>query len=261
MTKTALITGGAGGIGFELAKVYAKNNYNLLLIDINEQALQTAKTSLESEFNIKADVLAIDLSKEKAAQNIYDYTTKNNITVNTLINNAGFGVYGKYSISDWSREQSMMNIHVYVTAALTKFYIKEMVARNEGQILNVASLAGFQPGPLMSMYYATKAFVISFTESISREHKDTNLNISVLCPGITKTGFQKSVSENSDPKLVKNMDSAQFVAEYAFEKLKKNKVVIIPGFKNKLLSVLPGFLPRSVARNVLYNVQSKNRDE
>lgn len=260
MTKTALITGGAGGIGFELAKVYAKNNYNLLLVDINDQALQVAKSNLENEFKVKADVLAIDLSKEKAAQNIYEYTTKNNITVNTLINNAGFGVYGKYSISDWNREQSMMNIHVYVTAALSKFYLKEMVARNEGQILNVASLAGFQPGPLMSMYYATKAFVISFTESISREHKDTNLNISVLCPGITKTGFQKSVSENSAPKE-RNMDSAQFVAEYAYDKLKQNKVVIIPGFKNKILSVLPGFLPRSVARNVLYNAQSKNRDE
>ena len=260
MTKTALITGGAGGIGFELARVYAKNSYNVLLIDINDKALVESKSKLEKEFSITASTLAIDLSSEKAAEKIYKYTTENNIVVNTLINNAGFGVYGKYSVSDWSREQSMMNIHVYITAALTKYYLKEMVKRNEGQVLNVASLAGFQPGPFMSMYYATKAFVISFTESISREHKDTNINISVLCPGITKTGFQKSVSENSDPKA-RNMASAQNVAEYAFEKLKQNKVVIIPGFKNKILSILPGLLPRSMARNILFNAQSKNRDE
>lgn len=260
MIKTALITGGAGGIGFELAKVYAKNNYNLVLVDINDKALQIAKNIIEQDFKIKAAILAIDLSTDKAAEKIYNYTAENYIVVNTLVNNAGFGVYGKYSQSDWDREQSMMNIHVYVTAALCKFYLKEMVVRNEGQILNVASLAGFQPGPLMSMYYATKAFVISFTESISREHKDTNLNISVLCPGITKTGFQKSVSENSVPKE-RNMDSAKYVAEYAFEKLTQKKVVIIPGFKNKLLSILPGFLPRSIARNVLYSAQSKNRDE
>lgn len=259
--KTALITGSASGLGYEFAKIYAAKNYQLVLIDINKELLSQVKSEIETNYQVKVFDLVINLSDRDACESIIDFTNNQNLEINVLINNAGYGVFGKYFESDWEREKNMITIHVTTTAHLTKHYLPKMINQGEGAILNVSSLASFTPGPLMAMYYSTKAFVTSFTQSIAREHKGMGVKISVLCPGITRTGFQKAVSDKSESKLSKNMASAEQVAQYGVDKMEKGKVIIVPGFKNKLLATLPRFFTPNAARNIMYNLQSKNRDE
>ena len=187
--KTSVVTGGASGIGLELSKLLIKDNYKVFIIDNNSKNLQKLKTCLDpnSYEGIKEDMSSV-LSPKK----IYNKLKNKNIEV--LVNNAGFGNFGKFHKSDWKRDEKMINLHVLNTTHLTKLFLKDMVKKNNGKILNISSVAGFQPGPLMSLYYATKAYILHFTEAIADEVKDKNICISVLCPGQTNTNFQKSVS-------------------------------------------------------------------
>ena len=153
----------------------------------------------------------------------------------------------------------MINLHVLNTTHLTKLFLKDMVKKNEGKILNIASVAAFQPGPLMSLYYATKAYILHFTEAISNEVKDKNICISVLCPGQTKTNFQKNVSTKKN-KIKFNTACPIKVAKYGYESLKRNVTVSVPGFWNNFIIFFGRLLPRSTSTNLVRYIQEKNRD-
>lgn len=200
-TKYVVITGAASGIGREFARNYARNGYGLLLIDKNEMMLGETAEHLRDAYKVEIHELTKDLSERNSVKEIYDYTILNSLQIFGLINNAGFGLFGKFSETNLSTELNMVDLHVTTPIALTKLFLPQMLERNEGEILNVSSMAGFQPGPMMSVYYSTKAFLISFTEAIAREHKNTNIKICVLCPGVTDTNFRSAVCAEKKAKI------------------------------------------------------------
>ena len=257
--KTALVTGGASGLGYELALLLAKDNYNLILIDIDANKLEKAKNELQEKFNSEVTVLVKDLSIVNIAEEIFNEIKHTPIDV--LINNAGFGLYGFFAETNWKREAAMLSLHIMTTTHLTKLLLKGMVERGSGKILNMSSLAAFQPGPLMAIYYASKAYILSFSEAIANELKGTGVTITVLCPGQTKTSFQEVVSEGtSENKIGFNIASPDEVAKYGYKAMLKGKSVAIPGAFNKFLSLLPRIMPRNTATSIVRKIQEKNRD-
>ncbi|MFD2542176.1 SDR family NAD(P)-dependent oxidoreductase [Lacinutrix gracilariae] len=260
MTKTALITGAASGLGYELTLLLAKDAYKLILVDINADSLAKVKTELERDFKVEVITLAKDLSLPNIAQEIMDDI--HNTPIDVLVNNAGFGLFGNFYETNWQRESAMLHVHVMTTTHLTKLVLKGMVARNSGKILNMSSLAAFQPGPLMSIYYASKGYMLSFSEAIACELKDKGVTVTALCPGPTKTAFQETVSENAkENKITFNMASAKEVAAYGYKSMLKGKPVAIPGVFNKFLASLPRILPRKVAASIVRKIQEKNRED
>ncbi len=252
--KTAIVTGGASGIGLEFVKLLVNDDYKVFVVDNSKENLNR----LTSKFDPKnIETINQDLSKTDSPEKIYKNLKNKNIDV--LINNAGFGTFGKFHNSDWKRDRDMINLHVLNTTHLTKLFLKDMVKKNEGKILNISSVAAFQPGPLMSLYYATKAFILHFTEAISNEVKDKNISISVLCPGQTSTNFQKNVSTKKN-KIKFNTGCPIKVAKYGYDSLKKNTTVSVPGFWNKVIVLLVRILPRSTSTNLVRYIQEKNRD-
>ena len=257
--KTCLISGGAACLGFEFAKLAAIDGFDLILIDIDSEKLIEAKDAIEKSSNQKVTTISRDLCKQNVTHEIYEEIKGKNLEM--LINNAGFGVFGEFSKTDWQREENMMNLHMITSTHLTKLVIKDMLRVNKGKILNVSSLAAFQPGPLMAIYYASKSFLLSFTEALAREIKGTGVSISVLCPGPTKTNFQSAVSKDtSENKIAVNMGNAKQVADYGYKVFKNGKIVIIPGVFNKFLAFLPRILPRKSVASIVYKIQIKNRN-
>ncbi len=259
MTKTALVTGAASGLGYELAQLLAKDAYSLILVDINADNLAKAKADIESTFGVQVIVLTKDLSLPNIAREIIDDIQ--NRPIDVLINNAGFGLFGSFAETDWERESAMLHVHIMSTTHLTKLVLKGMVARNSGKILNMSSLAAFQPGPLMSIYYASKGYMLSFSEAIANELKGTGVTVTAFCPGPTKTAFQETVSEDcKDNKITFNMAEAKSVAAYGYKAMLKGKAYAIPGGFNKFLATLPRFIPRNTAAAIVRRIQEKNRE-
>ena len=256
--KKGLITGAVSGLGFEFSLLLAKNSYNLILIDVDTEKLQHTKSYIEKRYPIEIFMLVRNLSKPNIAQEIF--TKIKDISIDVLINNAGFGLFGSFSDIDWQRELEMLYLHTYTTTHLTKLLLKGMLTRNDGKILNIASLAAFQPGSLMATYYATKAYILSFSEALANELKDTGVSVTVLCPRQTKTLFQQQVSSTtSKNKISFNMACPKKVAKYGYEAMLKGKTVAIPRRFNKLLAIMPRFVPRNVATTIVRKLQEKNR--
>lgn len=256
--RTALVTGAASGLGYELALLLAKDQFNLILIDVDAENLAKTKTEIEHAFNVEVIALTKDLSLPNIAKEIIDDV--NNAPIDVLINNAGFGLFGSFSETNWERESAMLHVHIITTTHLTKLVLEGMVKRGSGQILNVTSLAAFQPGPLMSIYYASKSYVLSFSEAIANELKGTGVTVTALCPGPTKTSFQETVSANTgDNKITFNMACAKEVALYGYEAMIKGKTYAIPGGFNKFLATLPRLLTRNAATTIVRKIQAKNR--
>lgn len=259
MSKTALITGGASGLGYELAFLLAKDGYNLVLIDIDAEKLQEVKQGIETDFAVNVQIYAKDLSVVNISEEIM--LELKGLPIDVLVNNAGFGLFGSFWETDWEREKQMLHLHVITTTHLTKLVLKDMIQRGSGKILNLSSLAAFQPGPLMSLYYATKGYILSFSEAIANELKGTGVTVTALCPGPTKTSFQKVVSNaSSENKITFNMANAKEVAAYGYKAMNKGKVYAIPGKFNKLLATLPRFIPRNTAATIVKRIQEKNRE-
>ncbi len=259
--KTALVTGAASGLGFELALLLAKDGHDLILVDVDAEKLETAKQEINALYSPKIQLIIKDLSTCNVAGEIFKVIENRQIDV--LINNAGFGIFGNFNDTEWERDAEMLNLHVVTTTHLTKLVLKGMVERGRGKILNMSSLAAFQPGPLMSLYYATKAYILSFSEAIANELKGTGVTVTALCPGQTKTCFQEVVSNGtntSENKIKFNVACPKQVAEYGYEAMQKGKVVAIPGNFNKFLSKLPRFVSRQTATAVIRRIQEKNRD-
>ena len=249
--KYTLITGGTEGIGFEFAKIYGKNNENLILVARDENKLKEKKAFLEKEYKIEVLILSTDLSVDTSCEKIIKFVDEKNIIVDKLINNAGIGSFGEFHLGKDGFEEKIIGINIVSLTNLTKHFLKEMVERKSGGILNVASTAAFVGGPKMAMYYSTKAYVLSLTEAIHDEVKDYGVKVSCLCPGPVRTSFQSKARIKKSESAKKYLMSAEDVAKECLKKFEKNKAIIIPGFKNKVLVVGNKLIPRALSRKII----------
>ena len=247
----ALITGASSGIGYDMAKYMSSLGYDLILVARNMEKLEELKETLPT----KVKVIAIDLSDEKKIKELFIATRGEDIDV--LINNAGFGVFGPFAMTELSREINMMDVNIKAVHILTKLYVKEMKKKNKGYILNVGSSAAFQPGPLMASYYASKAYVLRLSEAINEElrRSKSNVHISCLCPGPVDTNFNAVAGVKFSMKPL----SSSYVAKYAIDKMFKNKMVIVPGFKLKMARFFGRFLSDRKLMKIVYKIQ-KNKE-
>jgi uncharacterized protein len=258
MSKTALITGASGGIGYELAKVHAEKGDNLVLVARSKDKLDALKKDLEEEYKISVLTIIKDLSVPGSAQEVYNELKQKDIPIYYLENNAGFGDFGLFAESDWKKQEQMINLNVTALAHFTRLFLPDMIKRKGGKILNVASTASFQPGPTMSVYFASKAFVLNFSEAINNEVKDFGITVTALCPGPTRSGFQAAASMQNNKRFEENnFPTSRTVAEYGYRAMMKGKTVAIHGLKNNLLAFSVRFAPRSLVVKMARKVQSK----
>jgi len=249
--KYTLITGGTEGIGLEIAKLFAKDKHNLFIVARNREKLEATQKFFEKEFKIEVIILDIDLIVDNSWEKIYEFVDKNNLIVDNLINNAGIGSFGFFHERETGFEETIININIIALTNLTKHFIKDMIKRGEGGVLNVASTAAFVGGPKMAIYYATKAYVLSLTESLHEEVKYLGIRVSCLCPGPVKTRFQEKAGVKKSEKMKKLMMSPEDVAKEAYEGFKIGKAIIIPGKKNKILVLGNKILPRVLGRKLV----------
>jgi len=256
--KTALITGASNGIGLELAKVHASKGDNLVLVARSKAKLDELKLELEKQYNISVYTIGKDLSAANAAFEVYNETTEKNIQIDYLINNAGFGDFGMFCETDWNKELQMINLNITTLTHFTKLYLKDMVKRNSGKIMNVASTAAFQSGPTMAVYYATKAYVLSFSEAVDNEVRDKGVTVTTLCPGATESGFQAAAKmEESALVKGKKLPSSKEVAEYGYKAMMQGKTVAIHGLMNAIMANSVRFTPRSIVVKLTRKIQDK----
>lgn len=259
--KTALITGASSGIGKEFARVHAEHGGNLVIVARREKNLIDLKNELESKYNIQVYSIVKDLSVHNSAQEIFDEVKSKGIDVNILINNAGFGGRGKFHERDWEKDLSMINVNIIALAHLTRIFLAEMVDKNEGHILNVSSTASLMPGPLQAVYFATKAFVTSFSNALVNELEDTNVKVSALMPGATKTEFAQS-SDMEKTKLFDNKHtfSAYEVAEKGYKGMFKGEMDIVAGVtagQKFMMNFIP-ITPKKILMNQIRRIQEVN---
>jgi uncharacterized protein len=257
---TALITGASNGIGLELAKIHASKGGDLVLVARNKSKLDELKSELESEYKVSVYTIGKDLSAINSAQEVYDETTKQNIQIDYLINNAGFGDFGMFVETDWNKELQMINLNITTLTQFTKLYLHDMVKRRSGKIINVASTAAFQSGPTMAVYYATKAYVLSFSEAINNEVSDKGVTITTLCPGATESGFQAAAAmEESNLVKGKKLPTSKEVAEYGYASMMKGKTVAIHGLMNWIMANSVRFVPRAIVVKLTRKIQDKTK--
>ena len=251
-----LITGASTGIGYELAKLFAKDRHNLILVARDEGKLETAKNEL-SKYNVEVKILSLDLSKSEDIQGLFNYVEMNKLNVDILVNNAGIGTFGDFSEIEWVKEEAIIDINIKVLTKLTKYFLPKIIECKNGGILNVASTAAFCSGPRMAAYYASKAYVLNLTEAIYEECKDSGIRISCLCPGPVKTTFQDKAGIKKSESAKKYLMDAEEVAKVSYKDFKKGKLIIIPGMKNKLLVIGNKLLPRRISRKIILKTNKK----
>lgn len=247
----ALVTGASSGIGRDIARELSKKGYDLIIVARNTESLNKLKEELKTDVK----VISKDLSSVENCKELYEEVKGQ---VDVLVNNAGFGDFGEFWTTDIDKELGMIDINIKAVQILTKLFLKDMFEKNNGHILNVASIAGFMPGPLMATYYSSKAYILNLSRAIQKELKESksNVKVSVLCPGPVKTNFNNIANVNFSIKAV----SSEYVARYAVEKMLKNKKVIIPGMTTKILRVLAKIAPTSVGMYFVYKNQKKKNN-
>ncbi|ESA34279.1 short-chain dehydrogenase reductase sdr [Leptolyngbya sp. Heron Island J] len=258
MVKTALITGASGGIGYELAKVFAANNHDLILVARSIDKLQRIQDELTKTHGLQVHVIGCDLSQIDAPQLLFERIQQQQLTVDVLVNNAGFGDYGPFADCDWAKQIALMQLNMGSLTHLIRLCLPPMLERGYGKILNVASTAAFQPGPFMATYYASKSYVMSFTEALAHEIKGTGVTATVLCPGPTRgTGFQAR-AELGDVDFFKKfkLPAASEVAQFGYAALERNQVVAVHGFFNQLLVFTNRLMPRQLVTNAVGQLQA-----
>lgn len=257
---TALITGASNGIGLELARIHAAKGDNLVLVARSADKLLELKAELEKQFGIKVLTLARDLSAPDAAKEVYEATRQQGIVIDYLINNAGFGDFGLFTETDWDKERRMIDLNITTLTLFTKLYLKDMVQRGSGRIMNVASTAAFQSGPTMAVYYATKAYVLSFSEAIDNEVREKGVTVTTLCPGPTDTGFVAAAALEDSPLFKRTKPaSARAVAEYGYKAMMAGKTVAIQGLLNYIVANSVRFVPRSLIVKITRKAQDIDR--
>lgn len=246
--KTALVTGASGGLGLEFARYLAVDGYDLVLVARNENKLNAIKDELEKAYGISVHVCPADLSKVDAALEVYKFTNENNIKIEVLVNNAGFGDAGAFAESNWQKQYEMVQLNVVALMQLTYCYLTPMKDQGYGRILNMSSVAAFCAGPYMSIYYATKEFVRSFSEAVAEEVKGTGVTVTAFCPGPTATGFEKAAAMGTGSTMFRKAANAKEVARDGMAAMMKGKVLCYQGSFTKCMSVMCRLVPRSIAR-------------
>ncbi len=256
MSRTILVTGASSGIGLELAKLFASSGQNLILVARSEEKLQSLKQQLINEHSVHVEVIVADLAAVDAAEKLVGEINARKLVVDCVVNNAGFGELGKFQDISAERQLNMVRLNVVTLMHLTRLLLPEMLKRQRGGILNVASTAAFQPGPNMAVYYATKAFVLSFSEAIHEELLDTNIKVCCLAPGPTKTGFGEDSGMSETRIFTSNAMDVGAVAKAGFDALENNRAIVIPGFKNKFGAFMTRLVPRFLVRKLVKRLQS-----
>jgi short-subunit dehydrogenase len=248
--KTALITGASSGIGYELSKLFAADSYNLVLVARSGRKLNELAAELCQAGKINVTVLAKDLGDPAAPDEIFKMLQAQSVTIDVLINNAGFGTHGPFAENDWPEELSMVQLNVVALTHLTKLFLPGMIERGFGRILNVGSTGSFAPVPLMAAYGATKAYVLSFSEALGEELTGTGVTVTALCPGVTRTGFQARANVENLRMVKGDSMSARQVAKIGYKALMRGQAVVVPGLMNQLMTLAIRITPRSLIRRV-----------
>ncbi|AFZ45814.1 short-chain dehydrogenase/reductase SDR [Halothece sp. PCC 7418] len=245
--KTALVTGASSGIGYAFAQTLAERGYNLVLVARSQDKLEQLANNLQSSHNITTEVIPQDLTATNAAQNLFNIVTSKEMNIDLLINNAGFGDYGVFADSSLDKQLEMIQLNITSLTALTHLFLSPMREKGTGGIINISSIAGFQPLPYMSIYAATKAFVLSFSEAIWAENRDAGITVTCVCPGPTETEFFKVANfpDSAVASAQQNYTSPEAVVKAALEAFDKQQAnVVTGGLPNQLIVNIPRFLPR-----------------
>jgi uncharacterized protein len=251
-SETVLVTGPTSGIGLELAKCFAAEGSRLVLVARNAEALQSLAGELQRSHKVEAVVLTADLAQPETPERIFSELQGRGISVDVLVNNAGFGAWGKFAELPLPRQLGMLQVNITALVHLTGLFLPGMLQRQRGGILNVASVAGFVPGPGMAIYYATKACVLSFTEALAEELIGANVTVTALCPGPTLTNFGNVARFPEKRRKIRMATMpAEAVARYGHRAFRRGKAVAVPGLQNRLIILISRFLPRSLVRRVV----------
>lgn len=257
MNRTALITGASSGFGREFAKIFAKQGYSLVLTARRTNEMLRLKDELELAYGVDVLVITKDLSQKGAAEEIFAETQGRNIHIDVLVNNAGFGTLGNFAPAELKKAQDMISLNVYSLVTLTHLCLQPMLEKGRGKILNVASIAGFAPGPGMAIYYASKAFVLNFSDALSTELKGTGVTVTALCPGPVNTGFADAAGFKKNIMFSGKADGkAEKVSRYGVKQMYKGKPVAVPGVFCKLGAFATRLAPREFAKQFIYMVQT-----
>jgi short-subunit dehydrogenase len=258
---TALITGASSGIGLEMARICAAGRHDVVLVARSARNLAELAAALEREHNIRAHVVAADLADSAGVERVVARVGELRLTVELLVNNAGFGVYGPFVQTALEAELQMIHVNIVALTHLTKRLLPPMLARRSGRILNVASTAAFFPGPLMAVYYATKAYVLSFSEALANEVEGSGVTVTALCPGPTASNFQ-AVAHLEESKLVsgRRLPTSRAVAQAGYDGVMAGEPLVIPGLSNKLTTLAPRFTPRRLMARIVRGIQERRKN-
>lgn len=257
MKKVALITGASSGIGKEFAQIHAHNNGDLVIVARRLDKLNALKSDLESKYDSQVTVIQKDLAAPNAAQEIYNTTKASGLKIDYLINNAGFGGRGKFYERSWNQDLDMIKVNIIALTALTRLYLPDFVVANNGKILNVSSTASLVPGPLQAVYYATKAYVTSFSNAISEELRDTNITVTTLLPGLTATEFAKKADLEKTNLFQGQNFSAAEVAKAGYEGMLKGKLDVMAALsvKQRIMMAMAPLAPKKSLLKQIYEMQ------
>ncbi len=253
--ETALITGASAGIGWELARQFAAEKSNLVLVARRRERLEELAAELRTQHGVEVHVVAADLGRADAPQAIVERLTRDGLTIDVLVNNAGFGALGPVAELDLQRQMEMVQVNVAALTHLTRLLLPGMIERRRGGILNVGSTAGFQAGPFMAVYYATKAYVVSFSEALADELAASGVTVTCLCPGPTLTEFAETAKMGHTLMFKLQTMTAQQVARIGYRSFRRGKLLVVPGWINYLGSMGVRFIPRSMARGIAKRLQ------
>lgn len=255
--QTALITGASSGIGAALARLFARDGYDLVIVARSERALSDLAAELTRLYGGRVAVLPQDLAKPGASEAVAQELGRQGLAIDVLINNAGFAIYGQFAEIDAQTELDMIQVNMVALTHLTKLLLPGMLARGRGKILNVASTAAFQPGPLMAVYYATKAYVLSLSEALAEELRGSGVSVTALCPGPTRSGFQERAQMQESRLVQGEIMDVDTVAAAGYQALMAGQRVAIPGRQNRLLALAPRLLPRGLVTRMVRQAQER----
>ena len=244
--KTVLITGASSGIGKATAFEYAKNNYNLILVARRKELLDKIKVDIEKDYNVSVKIIVKDLATLSAGDELFYEINNQNILVDVLINNAGFGVYGELYKSDLEKLEAMLILNIITLTKLTQHFAYIMANDESGHIINIASTAAFQPVPKLAAYAASKSYVMNFSDAIAHELKEYNVNVLTISPGATQSEFGKTAGFGEDADFFNKMPKSEDLAKFIYKSMMKNKTNAIHGFKNKIMAFSNRFAPRKM---------------
>lgn len=254
-----VITGGSSGVGYELAALFAKDGSHVVLIARDAERLRSAAQALQQVAVAKVTPLLHDLSRPQAPSDIAAELHGLGLRPSVLVNNAGFGVAGPFTRTDLTLELAMIHVHVIALTHLTKLLLPDLIASGRGQILNLASTASFVPGPLMAVYFATKAYVLSFSEALANELRDVGVSVTALCPGPMPTNFQRRAGIGLSPLTRRQLMTPQAVARIGYRALLQRKTIVIPGWRNRLGVLAIRALPRHTVTRLSHAVQASRK--